>query len=192
MNELGVVTVDLVFGGNLPVGVQAVLHPAGAYFDTALGRQPVEHVYHARAFAQVGLQRLTLRRKTGEHKTAVRVYARHTHHAMARTVEIVAITLGKRNADERAVHTERPSVVRAGDRLGMALFDLADPVAAVRAAVVQHIAGAACVACQNHRLQADHSGNEITMGRHLALMADINPAAAKDAVEFVFKHLGLV
>ena len=168
-----------------------MFHPARAQFYATFGRQAVEHVYHASALAQMLLERLAFGRQAGEDETAIRLDARHRHHAVARVVEVIAITLGERDRGQCAVHAKGPAVVGTGERFGMAFFHLADLVAAVRAAVVEHLAATALVARKDHRLEADHAGDEVAIGGHFALVAHVDPAAAEDAVELVFKHLGV-
>jgi hypothetical protein len=88
-----------------------------------------------------------------------------------------------------AIGAEAPAVVRAGERLGVAMVVLRHLHAAVAAGVEEHMDGALAVAHQDDRLGA-HARDEVVPGvRNLALVAHKQPGPGKDAFTLFLKHL---
>src|SRR5690606_31906606 len=90
---------------------------------------------------------------------------------------------------ERTVIAERPSVVVAAERVGVAAVGRAQPVASVCAAVVQHAHLAVPAARDDQRVAADPAGYVVARFGDLAFMRDVDPTLAEDAAHLHLEGL---
>ncbi len=161
-----------------------------AEVDLTLRRAIAEFVDAVFGAAQVLVQRRPLGRQACEHESAVDADARQAAHAEGGIgqVEILAVTARHRHRVEVAVGLECPAVIAAAEQLRVALGVVANDGAAMSAAVVDHVDLAVAVPRQHDRMLADPRGDEVAGLRHLAFVADIDPASTEDLVHLQVEH----
>jgi hypothetical protein len=183
VRERRVVAVGLVLDHELPVGHHLVLQEAGRDLDLALRRVAAQRVDGRTRAAELFLQRLALGRQRTEHEALVDGHARHL--GQAQRLALVGGVAGREGvAAQAAVVAEGPAMVVAGEAACVAAVLVAHPVATVRAAVVHQVDLAVAVACHQHRLGADGLHHEVVGLRHFADMADVDPHAVPDLLQF--------
>src|ERR1700723_3349694 len=102
------------------------------------------------------------------------------------------IAVRKCVTDKTAVISEGPGVERTGEGPRVALVVGADLVAAMRTAIEQEVDPALLVPRHDDGLRTDRFGDVIVGIRHLALMADIDPGAIPDILQFGLEDRGVV
>src|SRR6185437_662332 len=170
---------------DLPIGAEE--NPEAAADDLELaGRRAIDHVVDRRArIAEIGGEIGPVRGEAGEDETAVILDARHVHHGKTRVLRIEAgalVTAFQRDGQERPVGPIGPAVIAAAEELDVAVAVADDLGAAVTAAIVEDMHGAVAVPAHHHGLAADRRRQIIARLRHLAVVTDIDPGAAEDAL----------
>ena len=182
-----------VFQMQLPVA--AVFQREARIRDLDLaGRRAVDEIVDdLRHRAEMVDQRLGILVQRGEHEAAVDGDAADPLHVVLRIVETegVGIALAVRHRVERAVRPERPCMIRTTEHLGVAAVDHADPRATMRAAVLQHVDIAVGVTGDENLEGGEPGADEVARLFELALMGDINPQPAEDALLLELEHGGV-
>src|SRR5690606_25891161 len=131
--------------------------------------------------------------EAGEDEAAIARDARRVLDVAALAGEVerrAFVTLGQRDRLGRAVAVELPSVIGADDALVDVAVAVADQeVAAMGAAVVEHMDLAVVVADHDHGLAADLHGPVVARVLDLALVAHIGPDPAEDALHLQLEDL---
>ena len=128
-----------------------------------------------------------------EHEAAVNGDAADPLHMVLRVVESegFGIALAVRHRVERAVRPERPSMIWTTEHLGVAAVDHADSRATMRAAVLQHVDIPVGMTGDKNFEGGEPGADEVTRHFELALMGDINPQPAEDALLLELEHGGV-
>src|SRR2546423_10858099 len=100
--------------------------------------------------------------------------------------------LHHRDAAQPAVVVEAPGVIRAAEEFSAVAVSVADhQVAAVRAAVIEHVHCAVGAAHHHHRLAADLDRVIVAALRYLALVPAVDPDALVDALHLELEDAGV-
>ena len=160
-------------------------------FDPALA--PVdERVEIPRHLAEIVAQWRRLGVEGGEQQPLVIVELRHRHEAPALAVQFAVVGfLQIRHAGQPPVIAVGPAVIGAGEAGGIAGIGAAQPVAAMAADVQKRVHLALRVAHHQHRVFAHIGGEEIAGRGDLAVMAQKQPAAGEDLLQFLLVDLRL-
>ena len=158
------------------------LHPALATVK--------EHVEVPGGVAEVVQQRRCVGVEGGENQALVAVQLGHRGEAPLGLVQLAVVgVLEVGNGLEGAVVAESPAVVGADKRGGVSGVGAAEPVAAVAADVQEGSDLAGPVADDQHRVLAHVGGEEIAGVGDLCLVAEEQPAAGKDLLQFLLVYL---
>ena len=82
-------------------------------------------------------------------------------------------------------------MIGANDGFGVAVIAVANQIAAVTAAVIEHPDPPVLAAEHEHRLQADLAAHIIAGLRHFAFMPDIHPDLVPDLLQLAFEDGGI-
>ena len=193
MDEVGVRRVAQILEIELPIAVIGVLEDAARDLDRAVGRA-VHHVVEGlRHGAEEILEAHAVRRQAGEDEAAIDRHARHRQHRKARIggIEIAGIAVQERRRFEPAVGAVGPAVIAAAELARMTRLGGHHHGAAMGALVVQHADGAVVVPHHEERPEPDPRREEVARLRHLALVPDIDPGAAENALHLEREDLGI-
>ena len=122
-----------------------------------------------------------------EDEAAVARDARHA--SEARKLADAGIALGKRHPEQAAIEAIGPGVIRAAQLPQVAARLGDDARAAVGAAVVQQRKRSVLLPREDHFFRSQARQHIVAGGRHLALMSDVEPDAAEDALLFEREHM---
>ena len=188
-----VAEIVVVLGRDLPVGVERVAHNATGALDLAGGGAVDEVVDGGAGRAQIGHEVGAARGEAREDEAAIGGDAGHAGELERGAAEIVALGPGLPvgHAQERAVVAVGPAVIGAAEGAGVAALLLADHGAAVAAAVDEDVDGALGVAGGDNGEAGHAGGREVPGVAQLALMGDVEPGAAEDALHFQFEDGGV-
>ena len=180
-----------IFGTELPVAGDDPALRGPENLDTALAavEEEVEVPGH---LAEVFQQRGGVGVEGAEVEALVVVDLGYGSEAPLAGVQLVVVGLFQAgDGDELAVGTVGPAVVGADERGGVAGIGTADAIAAVAADVEEGADRAVGVAHHEDRVLA-HVGGEVVPGiGDLGLVAEEQPAAGKDLLQFLLVDVGL-
>src|SRR5215469_1174358 len=188
----GVVAVAAkIFGRKFPVARHDPFVHAADDLDAALATVE-ERIQVPRHLAEILAQRRCLRVKGGEQQSLVAVELRHRGEAPALPLQFAVIGfLEIRYPYQPAVIAVGPAVKGAGEGGGVADLGAAQSVAAMPADIQKGMHLARRVAHDENWVFTHVSGEEIARPRDLALMAQKEPAAGEDPLQFLLIDLGL-
>src|SRR5450755_337505 len=128
-------------------------------------------------------KRRAFRGKRGKHEAAVGLHACDMAKSQPGLVGSF-IAVRKCVTDKTAIIGESPGVERTGEGPRVAPVVGADLVAAMRTTIEQEVDLALLVPRHDDGLRTDRFGDVIAGIRDFALMADINPGAVPDVLQF--------
>src|SRR6516164_1195082 len=192
MTPRGVVAVAAeVFGRKFPVARHDPFVHATNHLDTALATVE-ERIQVPRHLAEILAQRRRLGVEGGEVEPLVAVEVRHRCEAPALPLQFTVIGfLEIRHPYQPSIVAVGPAVIGAGERGGVADLGATQPVAAMPADIQKGVHLARRVAHDENRVFTHVSGEEIARPRDLALMAQKEPGAGEDPLQFLLIDLGL-
>ncbi len=159
---MGVVHVaDKIFRRQFPVGADDPLVRAADKLRAALAaiEKDVEIPGHV---AEVIAQRRRFGIEVAEDEAFILIDQRNGSEAETLFVELAVIVLLEiRHADECAVAAIHPAVIRAGERIRIALLQAADAIAAMAADVQESAELAVLTAADEHRVFTHVRGQEV-------------------------------
>ncbi len=174
-----VVAVQTVKRKHFPVCPDAILLRARNHAPTLL-RLVENEIDVILGVAEISDKVLDSRMKAYEIKPAIVVDSRRRdkpHRLLAKTR---AVTRLIRHTDQIAMVVERPRVIEALEKLGVALVEAADIGAPVGAAIVKHPHAPVAAAHPKERLAGHRSTAEVARVGNLGVVTDIEPAALEN------------
>src|SRR2546426_9884207 len=183
MSRARMIPIDAVLDQKLPVGAHAVSLGARNDLQAALGlvAHQIEAFFRA---GEIRDQRLDRRREAHEDEITIDVDPRRAGEPELLAVERSAVGVLSGHADESTVGVERPGVIEALERLGVAAALSADLGATVRTGVQEDTHHAIPAAHEDEGTAGDAPGPEISRLRDLGRMAGVDPALFEDAPPF--------
>jgi hypothetical protein len=153
-------------------------------------RRAIDHVVERpRHAAQILGQRRPARRQAREHEAAIALDARRARQVPVGAPRVeVRVAVRLRHADQAAVEPIGPAVVGTHERARVAVGRRADLRAAMGAPVVQRRDRAVRLAHEQELGAPDAAAHEIAGARQTALVRDVDPQPAEDALELELEH----
>src|ERR1700732_778785 len=170
-----------------PVARDQPFLDAAQYFGAALAAIPAveSEVEIADKIAEVLEKGRCRGVPAGPHRALVDAQLRDFDQTPLRLVELLVVGLAERgHADQLAVGSIAPAVIGAGEDRRAALVVAAPLHAAMAARIEEDMDLAGPVAAQDHRFLAHPRDEEIPRLRDLALMADEQPGAREEPLQF--------
>ncbi len=170
--------------GELPIAFEA--EAVGlADHDPAPGIAIEPFVDHSRDRPEMLGERQRVEIERTEDETAIGLHARHLRQIVFRIAHVTGVAVRPGYAAQPAGIEEIPAVVRALERLAVALVEAAQRRAAMGAAVIERADFPLGVAHDDQRTQSQAPGDKIVDVGDFAFVREIGPRAAED-----LRHLG--
>ena len=180
MRRHRMIAVDAVLGQQLPIGADRIFLAACHDRHATLGLI-ADDVEILPGVTEILVERNDVCIEGNEIEVAIAFVARHGLHVRsAAALEVLGIGFFARLASQLSVGAERPAVIEALERLGVALALAADLGAAVRASVQQGTKPPLHVTCEQNIAARNRASDEVAGFRQFRGMAEIQPATVED------------
>src|SRR5262249_14562601 len=103
-------------------------------------------------------------------------------------IEILAIPVRERHAEQGSVFPIAPVMIAAGERVGSSVRCNDDLGATVRAPIAQDVDRAIVVANKDHGFAAEPRRNEVAWPGYLALMPHVDPRSIPNSSHLQIEH----